>query len=132
MPKKDPMTGCMVMTIEEFAASEGTTVSGLLAPLFAELDDEAAARDRQIRADPMAFFLSFDLDDDEGIPPFVCAVECKDVTVRYGMRKTEESAEIYMIDARGGEWLVSIGRCEWAGTMWEPPDYDVSFDYKAV
>jgi hypothetical protein len=118
------------MTLDEFAAKEGTTVSGLLEPVFAELADESARRDAEIRRDPMAFFESFCLDGLDDVPPFVAAVECRDVTVSYGLRRSNEEAEIYMIDARGGEWLVLLGRSTYSGSYWEPPEYDEEIDWK--
>lgn len=131
MPKKDPMTGCQVMTLEEFAASEETTVSELLTPMFEEFDRESKEREDAIRRDPIAFFLdalhAYPVDEEP--PPFVSG-EVISASVSYGYSKSSERATMRLLDARGAPWTVEVAFMRWDGGRWEPPDEDIQIDWK--
>jgi hypothetical protein len=131
VPKKDPMTGCEVMTLDEFAAAEGTTVSGLLEPMFYEFDKEAKEREEQIRRDPLAFFeaVFYACPPDEDAPPFVSGEVVK-ASVNYGFNHSREEATLRLTDSRGGMWLVTAIVARWDGSRWEPPDEETSVDWK--
>lgn len=131
MPRKDPMTGCRVMTLDELAASEGTTVGELLEPMYEEMHNEGLAREDEIRRDPLAFYESVlhACPPDEDPPPFVIA-EVLSVKASYGFRKSSEHATLRCIDARGGTWTVTAGVTRWDGGRWEPPDEETTVDWQ--
>lgn len=129
MPKIDPVTGCSVMTLGEFAAQEGKTVSELLEPVYAEFERECAERREAIQAKPMAFFNSLELDLEDA-PKFVEVAHVESVSVRYSFRSSSEGAVFHMLDDEGKKWRVNCGFTMWDGTRLDPPEYEpwLSFD----
>jgi hypothetical protein len=120
----------MVMTLDEFAAKEGTTVSGLLEPVFAELDSESKVATDKILAHPLDFLAGFADDDEYPAPKWKAVIGLPTVKVSYGMSRSSEAFSGLVLADDGKKYRVAAGRSSWSGSYSEPPDEDESLDWK--
>jgi hypothetical protein len=144
MPRKDPVTGCMVMTTAEFLNAEaeregkGRTGADIYADMMSEIDTDSRRCEDEIRKDALGRFQQAIKDageywdDDEGnepLPTLAEVVHIIDVHVSQGFKGSGEMlrAEVRTTDGRllYMEYMYS----HWSGTRLDPPEDDMEFNF---
>lgn len=130
MPRKHPILGIPVMTLDEFAKSEGATVGEMLEETYGALDQEAKAAQDKILAHPLDFLAGFYTDDEYPMPKWKAVIGLPTVKVSYGMRGSTEQFSGRVLSEDGNVYRVTAGRSHSDGSYLEPPDEDESIDWK--
>ena len=134
MPKKDPITGCMVMTTDEFWAHEakregkGRCGGDLLMEYLEDLDKEEAEYEKRMRQKENAEkFISGLWEDFESCEPGVVEKPLEIGRVLEVVTKNRYSDSYLKITALARKVDGTIGKiCAWesstSGSFYEPPD----------
>lgn len=142
MPRKDPMTGCMVMTMPEFLADEakregkGRTGGDVLGDIYTQMDADNRKREDELRSPKIALQTLNEMIGpenefrrDDGQPELpkitkVLTVLSAKCSQHFSGSSTGMTAEVLA----GGKAYFALAReSNWSGTMWEPPDSDGEF-----
>lgn len=145
MPKTDPITGCSVMTVPEFWASEaraegqGRTGSALMADFYAELDAASAEEEARLR-DP-AHLLPLLQEEvkawneaDPEMPPVpgpVAIIEVLDAHDRDRVRSSTTTVRCRVRDGAGKTGVLTLASSSYAGDFYEPPSTETNIAYEA-
>lgn len=139
MPRKDPHTGCMVMTMGEFfnaeAAREGKGRSGaeVMSDMFDEIDQSYRAEEQRWRDNPadlldhlQTVIKEYNVFDPEAeqYPIPVSIVEILELKVDGSMRTSTFHVRARCTKEDGTEGILTLSSCQHSGSMSEPPDYD--------
>jgi hypothetical protein len=135
MPRKDPITGCEVMTEYEFWAAEakhegkGRMPSELMAEMFEEMGREEDQERQRLMEPAHCFEVLVSIckdfnDEDDPTPLPTDVIEVLEVQLHqgFGGSKTAIRARCQLPD--GTEGIVSAVAQHWAGSRMEPPDSD--------
>lgn len=143
MPRKDPYTGCMVMTMPEFLAAEaeregkGRDGGDILADIFAEIDADSRREENRMRKPAEALAIikreaqeAADYwNDDEGaepIPEFEKVEHVIEAQVSQNFRSSGEMLRAEVV-ANGKLYYVFVSHAHYAGTYIDPPEDDGEF-----
>ena len=131
MPRKDPITGCMVMTLPEFAKAEGYNSAGeMLEEVWDEMDADCKKWERHLMEHPeevMEMFQKYykDFNDDtykKDIPKK--HIQTLYVSSSQGFRK-EGHTVVAAFKCRDGKIKIQmLQHSYWSGTRMEPPEED--------
>ena len=133
MSKIDPITGCSVMTIGEFWASEAKKEGKEVAEVMCDFYDDMAAEEEVYRQEILSD-LSGALDklkeyynpeyDDSGLVP-VEVLEISDADTCFGYRKSTSSftAKVRFADKIR---TVCYSEADYSGSFYEPPDFEAN------
>jgi hypothetical protein len=132
MPRKDPHTGCVVMTQAEFWASEanregrGRSGCDLATEFWDEIEADSRACERRMLADKDGFLRTihvWDADcDEEDRIRFTEVLEILDATVEQRVRHNSSMAVARVRTEHRGEIYVCYGEWSDAGSYYDPPD----------
>ncbi len=144
MPRKDPMTGVTVMTTAEFFAAEaeheekGRSGSEVMAETFEQIGAEMDAdeqRERLFFSDPanaweaIRYTLREELETEESPLQAVELVGVLTVSSKQSMRGSSLGIEAHVKFNDGALRRVKWSFQYWAGTYWEPDDYDEGVEW---
>jgi hypothetical protein len=138
MPKKDPITGCMVMTFGEFWAAEDERAGaepGTAFENFLAAEAEAERADSQRLFNPQVAFeilnaaieeWSWGCEEEDHITPITCVLRVYEAhaTGSFRSSKTRLVAMVENVDGERG--LIEMDSDHWFGTFYEPPDSDLN------
>ena len=140
MPKKDPVTGCTVMTPAEFWNAEaeaeglGRTGGDLMHDFFDDLDKERAKTEDEFRKPDVAFDYIKDAveewndaDSEGAVPAPIRIVEVLDVQIKCGSRESGEMIKARAVRLDNGvevEDVITVSSCTYYGGPMDPPDWD--------
>lgn len=145
MPKKDPHTGCTVMTIGEFfqdeAKREGKGRSGaeVAADMFDEIDQSYRDEEKRWRDKPNDLLAQLQEEinqynqgdpDEEQYPVPTEIVEILEVKVDGSFRTSVFSTRVRCKKADGTTGILSFSSTQYSGSMSEPPDYDCNIKWE--
>lgn len=148
MPKKDPITGCTVMTTGEFFQSEaeregkGRSGGELMSEMFNEIADsyeEEEKRWKENLPDTLAFLQKEideynDFDPDPDFPPVAKPIsieEVLDVQVGGSFRTTTLLIKARCKKEDGSEGTIVYNSWHSSGSYYEPPDGDISIKWES-
>ena len=142
MPKKDPITGCMVMTMPEFLNAEaeregkGRCGGEILADIFTELDNDSKRIEDELRKPENALeaikqalkeaeeYWEDEYGEGAKVPEIVEVVHVIEVQVGQSMRSSGQVLKAEVKTADGRLCYVSHHYSHWSGTMMDPPEED--------
>jgi hypothetical protein len=143
MPRKDPMTGCTVMTMPEFLNAEaeregkGRTGGDILGDIMSEMaaDDERISDEMRKPAHALELLQEaikenreyWDDEYAETVPEIVEVVNVIDAASHGGFGGTSSAIRAEVRGADGKLYYVYQWSSYSHGTMWEPPDGDGNF-----
>lgn len=137
MPRKDPMTGCSVITLPEFLADEaqregkGRSGGEILADIYAEIDADSRRQEAELRKPANALeavkrAVADTQDPDEpALPEIIEVLQVLEVHYEQSYSGFGESLKAEARGADGNVYFVDYRRYETFGSRWEPPDGDV-------
>jgi len=140
MPRKDPITGCMVMTRAEFWASEaehegkGRSGSDLRDEFYEDMERERLECEQRLRdpAEARRLIESCRLkpeDDPEEFDPEVLEVlEVVEAHFSQSLRESTESV-VARVHTAEGERLVKAVSWASTGSFYEPPDAEAYLEW---
>jgi hypothetical protein len=145
MPRKDPITGCMVMTAAEFFADEaeregkGRTGGELLSEMMQDIADEEGNEVKRLLSNPPdlvqmfqeAFNANEELADDphEDVEAVLQVLAAR---VHYGMRETSVKILAQVQVAVERVLYCFYSSYDYSGSFYEPPDYELLVDSYAT
>jgi hypothetical protein len=132
MPKIDSMTGCSVMTMGEFWASEakkeGKEVAEIMGDFYDEIAQDCIREENRLKNNPTELFAMlkdyYDVDPEcsEFEPIEVLSVEMTKVDFSYSKDSTSFIALVKCADNLNR--LVEYSQTSYHGSYMEPPDFD--------
>lgn len=138
MPRKDPMTGCMVMTMTEYwnsvGEAEGKTGTEVMTEFFQELDKDTEMWigniKKNIIEETCKLVTELNEDAEEKIPQPLWLTGEPKVSGTQGFAKNGWQAEFdaFAIDLATYHYKVTC--FHYSGTMWEPPDEDINVEFE--
>lgn len=145
MPRKDPITGCQVMTFHEFisaeAASEGKQPHELLEEMVQDIDNDIQNEEQRLKNNPDDSLKSFqeaaqfDIDEWESHkegpkPPYPAKVVAViGAKVQYNFRDSK-TAVVADVEADDGQ-VHRVHFFSWSssGSFYEPPDHEAHLQW---
>jgi len=147
MPRKDPITGCMVMTHAEFlsteAESKGTTPEAIMSDLMAEMAEanafdtqqlrlraleniqDLAQKDRKAWSEDETYHQENGLDFKEPKPPFpLQLVEILEAHSHSGMTNSTTTLRVRVLCDDGVIREAHAWSASYSGGFYEPPSED--------
>lgn len=145
MPKKDPGTGCTVITTQEFfqgeAKQEGKGRSGaeLMIEMFDEIEASARAEENNWKTNPTELLQKLQQEikeyneadpEAEQYPIPTQILEVIEVKINYGMRTNSFYIRCRCIKEDGSTSILNVNTRSHSGSMYEPPDYDCEIKWE--
>lgn len=140
MPRKDPMTGCLVMTLPEFLNAEaeregkGRTGGDILQDIYSEMagederiSAEMAKPESALKTIQDAIKESREYCDEEyaeSVPEIVQVVNVIEAKYSGSFKSHSTSLKAEALSDAGKLYYVWSWSSEYYGSMWEPPDGD--------
>jgi hypothetical protein len=139
MPRKDPHTGCTVMTMGEFfnaeAEREGKGRSGaeVMSDMFDEIDQSFRDEEKRWRDNPndllehlQTAIKEYNEADAEAeqYPLPTSIAEVLELKVDGSFRTSKFHVRARCTKEDGTVGILSFSSCQYSGSMSEPPDYD--------
>jgi len=146
MPRKDPETGCMVMTMPEFLNDQaeregrGRTGGDILSDIFSDMDADSRRVEAELRKPEVALERLKQAikdaaeywGDDEGqepLPVLVVVARVRDAKVTQSFHSSSEALSAEVIDDLTRVLFVEHTTSHWSGTRMEPPEDDSGFNF---
>jgi hypothetical protein len=139
MPRKDPITGCDVMTMGEFfadtAKKEGIAPHEVIEDLFKAIDEADAQSAELLKQDHATFLkevtdwiVSFNEDADVKLPLPV-RVDTIFFAKCHSKLNGGSSRIMGTIEFDDHSFKIcDLSQCSWHGSFYEPPDFDVNLE----
>ena len=145
MPKKDPVTGCTVMTMGEFFQSEadregkGRSGAEVMSDMFDEIEQSYRDEEKRWRDNPADLlehlqkevqdFNSADPDEPQ-LPVPTTIVEILEVKVDGSFRTSKFMARVCCTKPDVSTGILNFSSCQYSGSMAEPPDYECDLKWE--
>jgi len=156
MPRKDPMTGCMVMTTGEFLAAEaereGTTPGEILEDIIGHMEKDRQQQENKLKAPAKALEfikriiaeenkyrdeqkryarrhpeIKWETEPPLPLPTWVIKVE--EVSFNAGFKDHHAMVVVQALCDDLKHHRIKCCESSFYGGMWDPPDYDVYLEY---
>lgn len=142
MPRKDPITGCMVMTIGEFWQAEGerkgTSAAEEAESFFTEMADEEAKENARLREPFVAVDIlrsaieqwNKDAEPEDAVTQVYLVREVLDAESSWSFRTTKTHIRARALDSEGREGVINYWESSYSGSFYEPPDGDMEIAWE--
>lgn len=145
MPKKDPITGCEVMTVGEFFQDEanregkGRTGGDILNETLSEMDQGYQEEEARWTSKPDELLLRLqeevkeynELDPEaEQVSKPISIVEILEVKCSGGMRSSEFSCRVKATKEDGSVGIIKLKSWYTHGTFYDPPDGETVINWE--
>jgi|SRR5215813_13301336 len=141
MPRKDPITGCMIMTTFEFfeaeGAREGRTGAEEMERFFTEMAEIEAQEEARLREPARALeiirdcikMLNEDVEPEDAIEQVISVEEVLEAVSRDSFRTSKVSIKARVTGERGTVGVVEAWREDFSGSFYEPPGGDLDVQW---
>ena len=133
MPKMDPISGCSVMTVGEFWASEAKKEGKEVAEVMGDFYEDMAAEEESYRQEilsdlPGALeklkeYYNPEYDDSGWVPVEVLAITDADTCFGYRKSSSSFTARVRFEDKIR---TVCYSEVDYSGSFYEPPDFEAN------